>query len=753
MRKKRKTNKKAKRQLNISKKSVYAFLILFFLVSYLFIFNENIGFAGQGLKNGYFYLLGIGSFILPLFLAAFFATLLFPEKLGKYRKKIIASIILIFALMIFLDNRIKYGTSFTDRFDYRWQLNPNEPKYGVLAGAISYGLFIMIGDLGIYIAFLLIFFLCGLEIFGLTIKDFLYELQDLLKVIIAKLSEAMANMKHKIERRQERNEQKEQKEKKDIKIPSRKNIPTMEKKEVLKKEILVKAPRKEPLIVDYKNSGEQMTVEDFNLRIGKNHENYKIPPLELLKNPAIQKIDNKEEVLQKAETIEKTLEEFGIRVKVVQINTGPTVTCYEVQPAPGVKVSRIVNMANDLSLNLASSEIRIEAPIPGKSVVGIEVANESKDNVLLKEIITSEEFRNYETKLPLVLGKNISGNAVVSSIDAMPHLLIAGATGSGKSVCINTLLISLLYHSTPEDVKLILIDPKVVELSIYNGIPHLAIPVVTNPKKASSALNWAVREMERRYQIFSENHVRDIKSYNRKNEDHLLEHLPYIVIIIDELSDLMMVAAGEVEDAICRLAQMARACGIHLIIATQRPTVDVITGTIKANIPSRISFQVTSQIDSRTILDISGAEKLLGKGDMLFYPSGLSKPKRIQGAFISDREVENIVNYIKDQNETKYDEDIIEEIKKVQEETIKTSSNDDLYDEAVNLVIQEQTASISYLQRKLKIGYARAGRLIDEMEDDGIVSGYEGSKPRRVLKDKAYLYDEIEEGAADEYSE
>lgn len=265
-----------------------------------------------------------------------------------------------------------------------------------------------------------------------------------------------------------------------------------------------------------------MTVEDFDLNIEKNNQNYKIPPLELLKNPAVKKIDNKEEVLQKADTIEKTLEEFGIKVKVVQINTGPTVTCYEVQPAPGVKVSRIVNMANDLSLNLASSEIRIEAPIPGKSVVGIEVANELKDNVLLKEIITSDEFRNFETKLPLVLGKNISGKAVVSSIDSMPHLLIAGATGSGKSVCINTLLISLLYHSTPEDVKLILIDPKVVELSIYNGIPHLAIPVVTNPKKASSALNWAVREMERRYQIFSENHVRDIKSYNRKKRGSFL---------------------------------------------------------------------------------------------------------------------------------------------------------------------------------------------------------------------------------------
>lgn len=747
MRKKRKTSKKANKQLNINKTSVYAFLILFFLISYVFIFNENIGFVGKGLKNMYFYLFGLGSFVLPLLISALLASFIFPDKIGRYRKKIIACIVLSFALLIFLDNRFKYGTAFLDRFDPQWQLNANEPRYGVIAAALSYASYKMIGDLGIYIAFILCFFLCGLEIFGLTIREFLYELRDIVKIVYQKAKTAVLKIKNDSTSRKNINNKEE------IKIPKKKNIPIVEKREIAKKDTTSNTPKKQPLIVDYKNSGEQMTVEDFDLNIEKNNQNYKIPPLELLKNPAVKKIDNKEEVLQKADTIEKTLEEFGIKVKVVQINTGPTVTCYEVQPAPGVKVSRIVNMANDLSLNLASSEIRIEAPIPGKSVVGIEVANELKDNVLLKEIITSDEFRNFETKLPLVLGKNISGKAVVSSIDSMPHLLIAGATGSGKSVCINTLLISLLYHSTPEDVKLILIDPKVVELSIYNGIPHLAIPVVTNPKKASSALNWAVREMERRYQIFSENHVRDIKSYNRKNEDHSLEHLPYIVIVIDELSDLMMVAAGEVEDAICRLAQMARACGIHLIIATQRPTVDVITGTIKANIPSRISFQVTSQIDSRTILDISGAEKLLGKGDMLFFPSGISKPKRIQGAFVSDREVENIVNYIKDQNETNYDEVILEEIKKVQEESIKASSNDDLYDEAVNLVVQEQTASISFLQRKLKIGYARAGRLIDEMEENGVVSGYEGSKPRKVLKDKNYLYDEIEEGETDEYSQ
>jgi len=433
------------------------------------------------------------------------------------------------------------------------------------------------------------------------------------------------------------------------------------------------------------------------------------------------------------------MKNFGIDAKIVQINRGPTITCYELEPAPGVKVSRIVNLSNDLALSLAASDIRIVAPIPGKSAVGIEVPNKVKDNVTLKEILQSEEYQTLDSNIPLSLGKDITGKTIISSIDKMPHLLIAGATGSGKSVCINTIIMSILFKAHPDDVKLLLIDPKVVELNIYNGIPHLLIPVVTDPKKAAMALDWAVSEMERRYKLFADNNVRDIKSYNLKFSNKPEEKLPNIVIIIDELADLMMVAAKEIEDYICRLAQMARAAGMYLIIATQRPSVDVITGTIKANIPSRISFAVSSQIDSRTILDMSGAEKLLGKGDMLFFPSHLSKPVRVQGAFVSDEEVKKVVDFLKSQSTAEYDEEIISTI---ENEMNFNNLNDDvdvLLPDAISIVVEEGQASISMLQRRLKIGYARAARIIDQMEERGIVSGYEGSKPRKVLISKEEL--------------
>ena len=466
--------------------------------------------------------------------------------------------------------------------------------------------------------------------------------------------------------------------------------------------------------------------------MSKDKVEYVFPPMDLLNKMQNSSVDNREKTIKKAKIIEETFKSFGIGAKVVKINKGPTVTCFELQPERGVKVSRIVNLTDDLSLALASSGIRIQAPIPGKSVVGIEVANDNKEAVFLREIVESEEFKKGPT-LPLALGKSITGDVVISDISKMPHLLIAGSTGSGKSVCINTIIMSLLYKTKPQDLKLILIDPKMVELSIYNGIPHLAIPVVTNPKKASFALYWAVREMERRYKIFSENLVKDIGSYRERfKEDETKEQLPYIVIIIDELADLMMVSASEVEDHIARLAQMARACGIHLIIATQRPSVDVITGTIKTNIPSRISFAVSSQIDSRTILDMSGAEKLLGKGDMLFYPSSYPKPKRLQGAFVSDKEVANVVKFLKENNNSNYDENIIENIES-NEQKNDEEELDELYNEAVELAVEENTMSISMLQRKLKIGYARAGRIIDQMESNGVIGGHEGSKPRKVL--------------------
>lgn len=466
---------------------------------------------------------------------------------------------------------------------------------------------------------------------------------------------------------------------------------------------------------------------------------YKFPPISILgKDPHAGTRQSKAQMLATAQKLEDTLKSFGVDARVMQINQGPTVTRYEVSPSHGVKVSKIVNLADDIALNLAANGIRIEAPIPGKAAVGIEVPNKEQQSVYLRTVLESEEFKNFPSKLAFALGQDIAGNAVVTDIAKMPHLLIAGATGSGKSVCINTLITSIIYKAKPDEVKLILVDPKVVELSIYNGIPHLMIPVVTDPKKAAGALNWAVREMLTRYNLFAENSVRDIKGYNAmKTEKGETDLMPQIVIIIDELADLMMASPKEVEDSIQRLAQMARAAGIHLIIATQRPSVDVITGVIKANIPSRMAFAVSSSIDSRTILDMNGAEKLLGKGDMLFYPTGMSKPVRIQGAFVTDKEVENIVDFLKEQNkETEYNQSMIEEISSAAKSGGGDGEHDEFFDEAVDLVVSKDKASVSMLQRQFRIGYNRAARLMDELEAAGVVGPEDGSKPRKVLIDK-----------------
>ncbi|PJI10167.1 cell division protein FtsK [Clostridium sp. CT7] len=465
---------------------------------------------------------------------------------------------------------------------------------------------------------------------------------------------------------------------------------------------------------------------------------YDFPPASLLNINETSKLkkSDKKELLASAEKLTDTLNSFGVDAKVVQVSKGPSVTRYELQPSAGVKVSKIINLSDDIALNLAASGVRIEAPIPGKSAIGIEVPNKELTPVFLSEVIQSETFANSKSNLAFALGKDIGGNCVVTDLTKMPHLLIAGATGSGKSVCINTLIISLLYKCAPTDVKLLMIDPKVVELSVYNGIPHLLIPVVTNPKKAAGALNWAVNEMTKRYKLFAENNVRNIEGYNELyHKDKVENKLPWIVIIIDELADLMMVCPNDVEEYIGRLAQMARAAGMHLVIATQRPSVDVITGVIKANIPSRISFAVSSQIDSRTILDMSGAEKLLGKGDMLFSPVGESKPLRIQGAFIAEEEVERIVSFIKDEtSEAQYKEEIIEQINNNVSKS--EGDEDELLDEALNIIIENKQASTSLIQRKLRIGYNRAARIMDQLEEKGYISQKDGTKPRNILIDK-----------------
>ncbi|WMJ88343.1 DNA translocase FtsK [Anaerocolumna sp. MB42-C2] len=484
------------------------------------------------------------------------------------------------------------------------------------------------------------------------------------------------------------------------------------------------------------------------IKINQNSEEkktYIFPPLNLLSKP---KNDTKgmmdRDLKETALKLQKTLESFGVRVTVTNVSCGPAVTRYELQPEQGVKVSRITGLADDIKLNLAAADVRIEAPIPGKAAVGIEVPNKENSAVMFRELIESKDFKQHPSDIAFAVGKDIGGQTIVTDIGKMPHLLIAGATGSGKSVCINTLIMSILYKAKPSDVRMIMVDPKVVELSVYNGIPHLLIPVVTDPKKASAALNWAVMEMTERYNKFADLGVRDVKGYNEKvatvaeYQDERYQKLPQIVIIVDELADLMMVAPGEVEDAICRLAQMARAAGLHLIIATQRPSVNVITGLIKANIPSRIAFSVSSAIDSRTIIDGSGAEKLLGKGDMLFFPSGYPKPVRVQGAFISDKEVSAVVEFLTAQNSAaEYNEEVVNKISNAQAVENSTSAaandRDDYFIEAGKFIIDKDKASIGMLQRVYKIGFNRAARIMDQLSEAGVVGPEEGTKPRKIL--------------------
>ncbi|EAF6817989.1 DNA translocase FtsK [Listeria monocytogenes] len=486
--------------------------------------------------------------------------------------------------------------------------------------------------------------------------------------------------------------------------------------------------------VEEKISQKEQDLEMFQQESFEN-EIYQLPPVDILA-PAKVTDQSKEydQIKVNAKKLEDTFESFGVKAKITQVHLGPAVTKYEVQPSVGVKVSKIVSLSDDIALALAAKDIRIEAPIPGKSAIGIEVANQNVAMVSLREVLENNPKNNPDEKLQIALGRDISGEAMMANLDKMPHLLVAGATGSGKSVCINGIITSILLRAKPHEVKMMMIDPKMVELNVYNGIPHLLAPVVTNPKKAAQALQKVVAEMERRYDLFSHTGTRNMQGYNDyvKKHNELNEEkqpeLPFIVVIVDELADLMMVASNDVEDAITRLAQMARAAGIHLIIATQRPSVDVITGVIKANIPSRIAFAVSSSIDSRTILDMGGAEKLLGRGDMLLLPVGSSKPTRIQGAFLSDSEVEDVVNYVISQQKAQYSEEMIpDDIPEVEGEV-----TDELYHEAVELVVEMQTASVSMLQRKFRIGYNRAARLIDEMEQRGVVGPHEGSKPRRV---------------------
>ena len=482
---------------------------------------------------------------------------------------------------------------------------------------------------------------------------------------------------------------------------------------------------------------------------------YELPPIDCLDLPKNKGgYDDTKDMQEKAQKIVETLNSFGVGTKIVDICKSPSVTRFELQPNPGVKISKITALADDIAMNLAASGVRIEAPIPNKNAVGIEVPNSEKTMVSLREIVDSPEYKNSKSKLTVALGRDILGTATCADLAKMPHLLVAGTTGSGKSVCLNAMIVSLLYNATPDEVKLIMIDPKKVEFTVYRSIPHLLVPVVSNPRKAAGALSWAVAEMDKRYALFAEKGVRNLAGYNTYAVSENLPKMPQIVIIIDELSDLMMAASNEVEDSICRLAQKARAAGMHLIVATQRPSVDVITGLIKANIPSRIAFAVKSQIDSRTIIDTQGAEKLLGNGDMLYCPVGLSKPVRVQGSYLSDEEIERVISHVTSQGEVKYDDSVIEEIERNAAKDDKKKSadiaidstgqgedGDEMIPKAIEVVIEQGMASTTLLQRKLKLGYARAARIIDELSEKGIVGPYEGSKPRKVLITKEQWYE------------
>jgi S-DNA-T family DNA segregation ATPase FtsK/SpoIIIE len=691
-------------------------------------------------------MLGLGAYILPVFLIFMGLNYIATSGRLKFNKRFYGISLLVITTLLLIEMLVlhKYyvkgflGEAIVKQFNHASVFHG-----GIISLLLTVPLFQLFGRAGSYVIFLALYIISITLISEVTLKDLIKRskktlLEDKKKPNSNKAIIKMGN-ELALESIDNEKESVQDISTNDQKIKIIDFMKSMEQSdEIGKKDKVFEQPKR--VFAEEKLNDNNLSLdleEEIKINTSSNKIDYEYtyPNLELLsKNDALNmKKGDKKDLLNSANKLQETLLSFGVEAKVIQVTKGPSVTRFELQPSVGVKVSKIVNLADDIALNLASSGVRIEAPIPGKAAVGIEVPNKELTAVFLREVIESDEFTKSNKNLAFCLGKDIGGNCIVSDLSKMPHLLVAGATGSGKSVCINTLLMSLLYKYSPENVKLLLIDPKVVELSIYNGIPHLLIPVVTDPKKAAGALNWAVNEMTRRYKVFADNNVRNIEGYNELvNKGIIEEKLPWIVIIIDELADLMMVCPNDVEDYIGRLAQMARAAGMHLVIATQRPSVDVITGVIKANIPSRISFAVSSQIDSRTILDSSGAEKLLGKGDMLFYPVGEAKPIRIQGAFVSEEEVERVVGFIKNQvHELEYKKEIIDQIEV--SASGKSDESDELIDEAVKIVIECGQASTSLLQRKLKIGYNRAARIIDQLEQNGVISGRNGSKPRQVL--------------------
>lgn len=778
----KKKTKKTKEKKISNTRLPEIFAIIFVAISIFYIvsmFSVSTGAVGNWLKNFTLGLLSASGYIFPFMLLILGSNLIVEKRIVKYRKYYIVVTVMMLVFSAFLQLLTDFpmgqtifetiGTLYTDATDLIGG--------GVLGGLITIALSSLLGSVGTGILYGAIYLICAVILFNISVIDLFNSLKE-------KITENRA--KRKLEKE---NRKKEEKASAPVIINSNKKIekPKEDDFEFDGSEIQfsgnIEHEVHDDLIIEDMDDddiiiGPDMVIEEETQRenidahieddqvalsVEDNDEdeedafapeyteylieNYDFPTLDLLKEPDKNtKGVTEQELMDNARKLVETLKSFGVQTKVLQVCKGPAITRYELQPMAGVKVSKIVGLADDIALNLAAPAVRIEAPIPGKAAIGIEIPNKAVDMVSMREVLDTDEFRNHPSNLAVALGKDISGQPIIVDLAKMPHLLIAGATGSGKSVCINSIITSIMYKAHPNDVKLILIDPKVVELSVYNGIPHLDTPVVTKAKKASGALSWAVTEMMKRYDMFSEAKVRDIKGYNEYIKDKGYPQMPQIVIIIDELADLMMVAPNEVEDSICRLAQLARAAGMHLIIATQRPSVNVITGIIKANIPSRIAFAVTSQIDSRTILDMGGAEKLLGRGDMLYHPYGSNKPQRIQGAFISDNEVESLVSFVKNGSEANYNANIAEHIEKEsmndkQKESMNDSGdNDELLPKAIDIVMELGQASTSTIQRKLSVGYARAGRIMDQMEARGIVGPPNGSKPREIkLTKEQYL--------------
>ena len=780
--KKKAQSTKAKRQLY----SVIWFAVAIFLMFVVFIPGKNLWTV---LHDFMFRLFGITAYVYP-FLLGFVAIIFATDKLtSSINAKIIESIVLVVLIGAFIDvcstqSEKFVGDMFGTNILESWGLK-HTFSGGMLGTLIGFPIGLAFGKAGAIITLVLLVFVFIMIITGTHLIAFFKALAKPAKAVSEQASSAFAE-------RALRESEKEEKKKKELKIikgfdvdmevdePEKIKKPKPRLDEMQQKlvesyndeeiptptdedeyipiddtvdvdEAIIAAREEaennqpEKITVDFKKETDAVTNEISEL--ADDMPIYKFPPLSLL--DSINSADSKTvaaELESTAQRLVDTLQSFGVETQVINVSRGPTVTRYELQPKAGVKISKITSLADDIALNLATAGVRIEAPIPNKAAVGIEVPNKASATVGIREVIESSTFSASKSKLTVSMGKDIGGNTVVADIAKMPHGLIAGATGSGKSVCINSFIISLLYKASPEDVKLLMVDPKVVELGIYNGIPHLIVPVITEPRKAAGALGWAVNEMEQRYKMFADRDVRNIEGYNKFVESLVdepeVKKMPRIVIIIDELADLMMTAPKEVEDSINRIAAKARAAGIHLLIATQRPSVNVVTGVIKANIPTRIAFAVSSHIDSGTILDCAGAEKLLGRGDMLFRPVGANKPNRIQGCFVSDEEVERVVEFVKSGGKANYDDNVLLEIERqaaiekqqrtgVPEEA--ADADDPVLEEAIKVVVELGQASTSLLQRKLKLGYARAARIIDQMEERGIIGGYEGAKPRQVL--------------------